>query len=93
MNIMNYHLDSSKLKEELVGLRDTDTNQFYDTIYDVISKCQDQVLLDRNPVLDKIRGLDQIRIHFESLEQYEKCGVIRDLINKIRTEWLENYMS
>lgn len=69
----------SKLEE----LKNKDLDAFSTLIFRVILENEDLAINDNSPVEKKIRALNNLMEYFKSIEKYEECAFIRDLIGKI----------
>ena len=77
-------INSKELLEALGGLADQDPEGFCKLIMESINHNQQAVLDDNAPSQIKIRALNKLRGYFESIEDYENCQVLTDLINQLK---------
>ena len=77
-------INGEELLKTLGGMADQDPEGFCKLIMESINNNQRAVIDDNAPSQIKIRALNKLRGYFESIEDYENCQVLTDLINQLK---------
>ena len=75
-----------KLLKLLAKLKKEDTHGFYSLIFESLSNNQDYAVDDPTPAGNKIKALTKVMDYFVSIEEYENCAVVRNIIDKIKAK-------
>ena len=78
-----HHLNSDEFLEELISLKSKDLGLFFKSIYSLISEDPESVIQDDTPIDSKLRGLNKIISYYEKSEEYEKCQVIKNIVDRL----------
>ena len=76
-------LSAYSLLNKLEKLKDLDIEAFFELIFKSISKYPDEAVSDPSPKENKIKAMKNIISFFEKKEDFEKCAVLKDILNKI----------
>lgn len=79
----NFNVNSKELLEELRRLRDLDPEGFCNLIMKSLSFNPDAAVEDPAPKEIKINALNRLVSYFESIEDYENCIVLKNIIDRI----------
>lgn len=75
-----------KLLKLLARLKKEDTHGFYSLIFESLSNNQEYAVEDPTPSDKKIKALTKVMDYFVSIEEYENCAVVRNIIDKIKAK-------
>tara|TARA_B100000287_G_C20514066_1_gene734226 strand:- start:572 stop:847 length:276 start_codon:yes stop_codon:yes gene_type:complete len=73
-----------KLLKLLARLKKEDKHGFYSLVFESISNNPEYAVEDPTPADKKIKALNKIINYFVSIEDYENCAVVQNIINKIK---------
>ncbi len=77
-------LDALDLIIKLERLKEKDLNAFFDLIFTSLSNFPDEAVDDGADREKKIKAINRIIDHYESIEEFEKCAFLKDLLDKIK---------
>ncbi len=75
-----------KLLKLLARLKKEDIHGFYSLIFESLSNNQEYAVDDPTPADNKIKALTKVMDYFVSIEEYENCAVVRNIIDKIKAK-------
>lgn len=75
-----------KLLKLLARLKKEDKHGFYSLIFESLSNNQECAVDDPSPADTKIKALTKVMDYFVSIEEYENCAVVRNIIDKIKAK-------
>jgi len=73
-----------KLLKLLARLKKEDIHGFYSLVFESINNNKEYAVDDPTPSADKIKALTKVMDYFVSIEEYENCSVVRNIIDKIK---------
>jgi hypothetical protein len=79
----DFNINSNELLRELKRLRDLDPEGFCNLIMKSLSFNPDAAVDDPAPKEIKINSLNRLKEYFESIEDYENCALLKNLIDRI----------
>ena len=83
MNEIKKDLKTSQMLAELVSLRHTDFDAFMNLLYDALQRELSGAIFDQTPLTEKQEALNSMIQYFQDREEYEKCAVLRDMVQTI----------
>jgi hypothetical protein len=83
MNEIKKDLKTSQMLAELVSLRHTDFDAFMNLLYDALQRELSGAIFDQTPLTEKQEALNSMIQYFQDKEEYEKCAVLRDMVQTI----------
>ena len=83
MNEIKRDLKTSQMLAELVSLRHTDFDAFMNLLYDALQRELSGAIFDQTPLTEKQEALNSMIQYFQDREEYEKCAVLRDMVQTI----------
>jgi hypothetical protein len=83
MNEIKRDLKTSQMLAELVSLRHTDFDAFMNLLYDALQNELSGAIFDQTPTFEKQEALNSMIQYFQDREEYEKCAVLRDMVQTI----------
>ena len=83
MNEIKRDLKTSQMLAELVSLRHTDFDAFMNLLYDALQNELSDAIFDQTPTFEKQEALNSMIQYFQDREEYEKCAVLRDMVQTI----------
>jgi|TARA_Y100000389_G_C17425210_1_gene499165 hypothetical protein len=75
-----------KLLKLLSKLKKEDIHGFYSLIFKSLSSNQSYAVNDPTPSANKIEALTKVMDYFVSIEEYENCAVVKNIIDKIHAK-------
>lgn len=79
----DFNINSNELLRELKRLKDLDPEGFCNLIMKSLSFNPDAAVDDPAPKEIKINALNRLKEYFESIEDYENCALLKNLIDRI----------
>lgn len=67
-------------------LKEYDYDKFMRILYKSLEEFPEKVARDPYPLDTKVNALNVVRSYFEKEEEYEKCNVIKNILNGIQEE-------
>ena len=83
MNEIKRDIKTSQMLAELVSLRHTDFDAFMNLLYDALQNELSGAIFDQTPTTEKQEALNSMIQYFQDREEYEKCAVLRDMVQTI----------
>ena len=83
MNEIKRDIKTSQMLAELVSLRHTDFDAFMNLLYDALQRELSGAIFDETPLTEKQEALNSMIQYFQDREEYEKCAVLRDMVQTI----------
>lgn len=71
---------------KLEKLKETDIDAFFELIFASLSKFPDEAVSDGADQKSKIKAINRIINHFESIEEFEKCHILKKILDRIEDE-------
>jgi hypothetical protein len=71
---------------ELLQLRESDYEGFMQKLYEALSGDFRQMVNDDSPLDEKSQALRTMIEHFEVREEYEKCAILKEMLDELNTE-------
>ena len=65
-------------------LKEYDYDKFMRVLYKSFEEYPEKILRDPYPLNVKVKALNKVRGYFENVEEYEKCDVIKRILNGIK---------
>ena len=71
-------------------LKEYDYDKFMRVLYKSFEEYPEKVLRDPYPLNVKVKALKKVKGYFEDVEEYEKCEVIKTILNGIEKKDIPN---
>lgn len=72
------------LLAKLEELKNRDLDAFSDLIFKALLANEEAAVRDNAPTEKKLRALNNLMQYFESIEKFEECAFLRDLIKRVK---------
>lgn len=79
-----FNINDQELLKKMLALQNQDPESFYDLIYDAIAEDPARAMDEGSIPEKKIQALDKMIQHYLEREEYERCGLLHELKNKIK---------
>lgn len=79
-----FNINDQELLKRMLALQDQDPDSFYDLIYGAIIEDPGLYISEGSIPEKKIQALDKMIQHYLEREEYERCGLLHELKNKIK---------
>ena len=77
-------LNNEDFLQRLSLLKEYDYDKFMRVLYDSFEEYPERIESDPYPLAIKVEALSRVLKYFKDIEEYEKCEVIKNILNGIK---------